>query len=219
MNEMPDYGYITILSDMKNSEPMNVITFTQDMINENKILYIQSVSNQTKDNIVFNVTNGIVWHTNLKLNIEIIPERLYMGTNNLIVNENGISAITTTHIYVLTDYYKSKITSYIISKGPQFGCIQVHKHCIKTNMFSQKELNAGMVKYQHHGSENHEDEIELIAKTDQKSSIPAVLKITVVPVNNQKPKLINNTGLTMWEGGVAVITNDMLGEIYAMFYG
>ncbi|CAH0562469.1 unnamed protein product [Brassicogethes aeneus] len=214
INEMPDHGYITILSDVKNShEPINVVSFSQDMVNENKILYIQSGSNQTKDRITFNVTNGIVWHNNIRITIEIIPEKIYMATTNLVVQEGGVSVITNSHIYVLTDYYKSKITSYMISKGPQFGCVQVHKHCIKTNLFAQKELTAGVIKYQHQGSENHEDEIEIIAKSDQKKSVPVVLKINVVPLNNQKPKLINNTGLTMWEGGVAVITNKMLGAI------
>ncbi|KAJ8949136.1 hypothetical protein NQ318_012884 [Aromia moschata] len=158
-------------------------------------------------------SNGIVWKKNLQLNIEIIPERLYLGTNNLIVNEGGITVLSTAHIFVLTEYYKSKVNLYTIQQNVKHGCIQVHKQCIKSKAFSQKELTNGVVQYSHDGSENLEDQIILIGETGQKKSFPAILKITVLPVNDQKPKLVNNTGLVMWEGGVAVITNEMLAAV------
>nr|CAH7751852.1 unnamed protein product [Callosobruchus chinensis] len=209
--DMPEYGYISIISDTKNgNEPVNVMSFSQDLINENKIIYIQSVANQTKDKVVFNVTNGIVWRNNLQLPIEIIPERLYLGTNNLIVNEGGIVALTPNHLFVLTDYYKSKVTMYTIKDSVKHGCVQLHKRCIKSKAFSLKELQAGVVQYAHDGSENMEDQMIIIGETGTKKSVPVVLKITVLPVNDQKPKLVNNTGLVMWEGGTATITNEML---------
>ncbi|KAJ8970004.1 hypothetical protein NQ314_001433 [Rhamnusium bicolor] len=212
--KMPEYGYITILSDAKNgNEPVNVASFTQDLINENKVLYIQSGTNQTKDKIIFNVTNGIVWRKNLQLNIEIIPERLYLGSNNLMVNEGGTAVISTAHLFVLTDYYKSKVILYTIRENVNHGCVQVHKRCIKSKAFSQKELHGGVVQYSHDGSENLEDRLVLVGEAGQKKSFPVVLKITVLPVNDQKPKLVNNTGLVMWEGGVAVITNEMLAAV------
>nr|XP_023011888.1 chondroitin sulfate proteoglycan 4 [Leptinotarsa decemlineata]XP_023011889.1 chondroitin sulfate proteoglycan 4 [Leptinotarsa decemlineata] len=212
--EMPEYGYISILSDAKNgNEPTNVISFTQDLINENKVLYIQSGTNQTKDRIIFNVTNGIVWRKNVQLNIEIIPERLYLGGNDVMVNEGGITVLTVAHVFVVTEYYKSKITVYTIRENVKHGCIQIHRRCLKSKGFTQKELQSGFVQYSHDGTENLEDQLVLVAEAGQKKSVPHVLKITVLPVNDQKPRLINNTGLVMWEGGVSVITNDMLAAV------
>ncbi|KAG5899733.1 hypothetical protein JTB14_030120 [Gonioctena quinquepunctata] len=212
--EMPEYGYITILSDAKKGNgPTNVLSFTQDMINENKVLYIQSGTNQTKDAITFNVTNGIIWRKNVRLNIEIIPERLYLGGNDVVVNEGGVTVLTIGHIFVLTDYYKSKITFYMIRENAKHGCLQIHKRCIKSKGFTQKELQAGFVQYSHDGTENLEDHLVLVAEAGQKKSLPLTLKINVLPVNDQKPRLINNTGIVMWEGGVAVITNEMLAAL------
>lgn len=45
-----------------------------------------------------------------------------------------------------------------------------------------------------------------------KRSIPATIYFKIIPVNDQMPFVINNTGLTMWEGGLATITNLMLSE-------
>lgn len=210
---MPESGYITILSDSATgNEPLNVVSFSQDLVNEDKVLYIQSGTNQTKDKIVFNITNGIVWRKNVQLDVEIIPERLHLGTHNLIVNEGGVAVITNSHLFVLTDYYKSKMSFYTIDKNVQHGCIQVHKRCIKSKVFSQKELHSGVVQYSHDGTENLEDQLIVTGETGQKKSFPVTLKMTVLPVNDQKPRLVNNTGMVMWEGGVKIITNEMLGE-------
>lgn len=212
---MPESGYITILSETKNgNEPLNVVTFSQDLVNENKVLYIQSGTNHTRDKIVFNVTNGIVWRENVQLDIEIIPERLYLETSNLVVNEGGVATITVSHVFVVTDYYKSKMNFYTIESDVKNGCIQVHKRCVKSKVFSHKELQAGVVQYSHDGTENLEDQLILTGEASQKKSFPVVLKIIVLPVNDQRPRLVNNTGLVMWEGGVAVITNNMLGTSF-----
>lgn len=44
-----------------------------------------------------------------------------------------------------------------------------------------------------------------------KTSIPATLKIQVTPVNDAIPKIVNNTGLTVWAGSSVPIMNDNLG--------
>uniref|UniRef100_A0A6P7H1L8 Chondroitin sulfate proteoglycan 4 n=1 Tax=Diabrotica virgifera virgifera TaxID=50390 RepID=A0A6P7H1L8_DIAVI len=213
--QMPEYGYITILSDVKNAEEsVNILTFTQDLVNENKILYVQSTTNQTKDKIIFNITNGVVWNSNFQFNIEIIPERLFLGTSDLIVNEGGIGVLSSAQLFVLTDYYKSKVTSYSIKGNVEYGCIQVHKRCITSKSFSVKDIQAGAVQYLHDGTESTRDQLTVVGETDtKKTSVPITLNIIIFPVNDQKPKIVNNTGLTMWEGGFAYITNEMLAAV------
>lgn len=182
-------------------------------MNENRVIYVQSLANQTDDRMVFNVTNGIVWLYSLLLEIQIIPERLYLGSNTLSVHEGGTAVVSLVHLFILTEYYKLRVTDYVILEQPKHGCLQVHKRCTKLHGFSQKELLAGTVHYAHDGTESMDDEITLVAIAGQKRSIPVTIPVNVLPVNDQKPKLVNNTGVTMWEGGVAVITNCMLGNI------
>lgn len=188
------------------------------MINDNRILYIQSAANQTKDRVVFNVTNGMIWHNNIVLKIEIIPEQIYLGSNNLTVTEGGVATLSTSHIFVLTDYYKNRIKEYIILQDAKHGCIQIHKRCNKHNGFSHKELLAGIVNYAHDNSEHLNDEIKITAVSNQKRSNAITLMINVIGTNDQNPKLVNNTGLVMWEGSRETITNVMLGNINHFLY-
>lgn len=179
-------------------------------MNENRIIYVQALANQSSDRIVFNVTNGIVWLHNVVLDIQIIPERLYLGSNPLTVHEGGAAVLSVIHLFVLTEYYKSRVTDYVILEEPKHGCIQVNKRCTKLGGFSHKELMAGVVHYQHDGSEDLEDRIMLIAIAPQKRGMPANITVHILPHNDQKPKLVNNTGIIMWEGGSAILTNCML---------
>lgn len=215
VTEFPKYGYITILPSVKDSDEQttNMRSFTQSVLNENRIIYIQSVANETSDKVTFNVTSGIIWLNNVVLDIQIIPEHLYLGSNTLTVYEGGVVLISPVNLFTQTHYYKSKVTDYILLELPKYGCVQIRKSCTKLAKFSQRELKAGVVHYAHDGSENLFDEVKVIGIAGDKRSAPLVLPITVLPINDQKPRVINNTGLTMWEGGVAVITNSMLGII------
>lgn len=215
--EYPTYGYVSILpTNLQASEEdsSNLRLFSQALMNENRVIYVQSVANQTNDQIVFNVTNGIVWLYNIVLKIEIIPERLYLGSNMLSVNEGGTATISRAHLFIQTEYYKSRVTDYVILEEPKHGCVQIDRRCIKMHGFSHKKLDMGLVQYAHDGSEELVDEITVTAIAGQKRSIPVTIHINILPVNDQKPRLVNNTGLTMWEGGVAVITNCMLGKFH-----
>lgn len=57
----------------------------------------------------------------------------------------------------------------------------------------------------HDGSENTTDALQLIAIARNKESVPFELYIAIVPVNDQKPVIVTNTGLQIWFGGRANI--------------
>lgn len=206
----PENGYISIMSPSQHN--VNVMSFNQDLINEDRIAYIQSTVNASHDRILFNVTNGVVWLNGLTLDIQIIPDRIYLKTNQVKVSEGGTTTLTTDHFVVVTDYYKDRVTEYVMIKEPDFGCLEINKKCVQSRGFTQKELLTGAVQYTHDGSESVEDKMTIAAVAGQKRSLPATLRITVLPVNDQKPVLVNNTGLVMWEGGTAIITSDNLGK-------
>lgn len=159
----------------------------------------------------------MVWQNDVVLRTEIIPEQIYLSSHNLTVNEGGIATLSTSHIFILTEYYKSKsqlqYIQYAILQDARHGCVQIDKRCSKVNKFSHKKLVGGSISYAHDGSENLVDEIKITAVVNQKRSNAVTLNVNVLPVNDQKPRLVNNTGLIMWEGGVEVITNTMLGKL------
>lgn len=214
VHTVPENGYISILSSSLKPEEQttNAPSFTQALINENRVLYIQTGTNQTKDSMVFNVTNGIVWLHYLTLDVQIIPEHLYLGTSTINIKEGGVTVLSLSNLFVVTDYYKQRVTDYIILKEPAHGCVRIYKKCNKKNKFSHKELSADVVYYAHDGTENLSDEITVVAIAGEKRSAPVKINVNVLPENDQEPVLVNNTGLTMWEGGTAVINNEMLGK-------
>ncbi|XP_030746194.1 chondroitin sulfate proteoglycan 4 isoform X2 [Sitophilus oryzae] len=211
IRDRPQYGYLTILSESKNgSEIINVACFTQDLINENRVLYIQAGVNQSRDTLTLNVTNGLVWLPNIRLELIIIPEKWYLGSNEIIVSEGGSIQLSTVYIYVETEYYRPKPATFKIVENFKHGCLHIYKQCSKSRSFTSSDLSSGIVEYYHDGSENHKDSAVFLAHIDDKKSEPVKVSVRVVPVNNHVPKLVNNTGLEMWEGGEAVITNNML---------
>lgn len=214
ISERPQHGYLTILSEAKNgSEILNIATFSQDLLNENRVLYIQVGVNQSRDTIIFNVTNGLVWLNNIRFDIIIIPEHWYLGSNDIVVNEGGSMQLSSVNLYVETEYYRSMTVTFTLMENFVHGCIQIYKQCSKSKSFTSNNLTAGVVEYLHDGTEHHTDFATFIAQIGTKTSEPIRVTVSALPVNDHVPKLVNNTGLDMWEGGTAFITNSMLGKL------
>ena len=66
-------------------------------------------------------------------------------------------------------------------------------------------------QYFHNGADTLEDQMTLVASTGTKTSMPAELIIRILPVNDEMPVLVNNTGLEVWAGSTTPITNRHLG--------
>ncbi|CAG9759266.1 unnamed protein product [Ceutorhynchus assimilis] len=214
INERPQHGYLTILSESKNgSEILNVASFSQDLINENRVLYIQAGVNQSRDTITFNITNGLVWLSNVRLDLIIIPEHWFLGSNEIVVNEGGSIQLSPVHLYVETEYYRLNPVTFKIIENFVHGCVQIYRQCTKSKSFTSDNLTSGTVEYLHDGTETSKDSALFIAQIGDKRSEPIEVSVLVLPVNDHVPKLVNNTGLEMWEGGTAIITNNLLATI------
>lgn len=67
-------------------------------------------------------------------------------------------------------------------------------------------------QYAHDGSETLGDQFMVRGIASDKESVPAVVRVLVIPVNDEVPHIENNTGLTLWEGSTAIITYTHLGK-------
>lgn len=63
----------------------------------------------------------------------------------------------------------------------------------------------------HDGSENSEDSFVVIAKAGDKESFATSVRVVIILVNDELPQIVNNTGLTLWQGGSHLITPIHLG--------
>lgn len=207
----PQHGYLEIQSITSDDE-YNSKVFDQSTINSEKMFYIQAGVNQSSDYFMFDVTNGIYWLKDLVLKIVIIPENLYIKTQNLHVEEGKSVKLSPEYMTPYSEYYIGKIIEYKIIDLPSFGSIRSGKSS-KINRFTQKQLEAGVVQYIHSGSEDHFDSMKLVAIGKNKESLPFSLNIEVQPVNDEVPRVTTNTGLQMWIGGKSVLKNSDLSKL------
>lgn len=83
--------------------------------------------------------------------------------------------------------------------------------------FTQKQLESGSIQYVHNGSENATDSVALVAMARNKESVQFDLQISVIPVNDEVPMVVTNTGLQVWNGGIYAIKNTDLSEFLLFF--
>ncbi|XP_068150661.1 chondroitin sulfate proteoglycan 4 [Drosophila tropicalis] len=208
----PMHGYLEMQS-MSFDDEYNCKVFDQSSVNTEKMFYIQAGVNQSTDYFIFDVTNGITWLRQLMLKIVIIPEKLYMHTNILSVVEGKTVQLNPTDIQPYSEYYRGKILEYILTITPNSGHIVAGNSKVKR--FTQKQLEQGSIQYVHNGSENATDTITMVAMARNKESVPFELEVAVVPVNDEEPMMVTNTGLQVWNGGRYVIKNtDLMAQDY-----
>lgn len=115
-----------------------------------------------------------------------------------------------------SEYYVGKILEYKIVQQPTFGNIKSAKS--KINRFTYKQLEAGNIHYIHDGSENSTDTIRLIGISKNKESVPFDLIISIIPINDEIPQIVTNTGLQMWIGGRGVLKKIDLSKLMKEMY-
>lgn len=170
--------------------------FDQATINERRVKYVHTERNATEDSVVFDVTNGIVTSSDLRLVIEVIPSNLILKTGSITVVEGKGAFLTEFTLTVANKHFKGRIRDYTVTKPPQHGRI-VSSFGSPTQTFTPAQVRGKQVQYVHDGSETVADEFVIIGHTKEgvKESLPAVMKIRVLPTNDEVPVIRRNVKL------------------------
>ena len=127
--------------------PLTVNTFTQAVIDEGRLHYVQSMSNQTSDSFVFDVTNGISSIYGLVFHFIIIPKDLYIETRPVTVIEGQDATLSMENIHVLTSFYEDKIADFLVVSHPQHGSfISAHNPNKNVTIFNLAQLKGRQIK-------------------------------------------------------------------------
>ena len=224
VHQPPQHGYLEIDHEEDHeydedtttkSLPPEVNVFDQSAINENRLHYIQSGANQTNDYFIFDVTNGIVTLYNITFQLAIIPKFIYVEARPVEVLEGGHVSLTASDIKILSPYYVDKVEEFLITRPPAHGLIQLKTSGDPLNpesiqRFSYQQLSEKQIVYWHDSSEEANDTLELVALAGHKESLPATLLIRVRPVDDERPVLVNNTGILVWQGSRTVLDPNIL---------
>ena len=122
----PKHGYLEIdppsfslIDTNQPIVPLTVNSFTQAAIDEGRLHYVQSMSNQTSDSFVFSVTNGISSLSGLVFHLLIIPRDIYMETRPLHVTEGqaSLSCNNSYLFYILENICANRKNIYLHFKS------------------------------------------------------------------------------------------------------
>ncbi|XP_046827516.1 chondroitin sulfate proteoglycan 4 isoform X1 [Vespa crabro] len=220
LRDWPQNGYLEVQSHDEHAEESKeeyvgnwVKQFDQALINDGRLFYVQSVTNQTNDKFVVDVTNGIMWMYALSINIIIVPDKLYVEAKNLNVVEGKSVILDETDFIVITSYYAGKVTDYRIVEKPKHGFIIDSTKNSQVKKFSQKHLNSGVILYKHNGDEFSKDSFKMVVIASDKISEPFDVWIVVQPINDEVPVLVNKTKLSVWQGGSVILMSSYLAAI------
>ncbi|VVC93817.1 unnamed protein product [Leptidea sinapis] len=200
VTEGPYFGWLEIstvpgIIEVENyEEPVLTKMFDQSIINSNKLIYVQSGVNRTKDKIKMDVTNGIVWLTSVELTVIIIPEHYYVTALNVTVLEGESTSLKQDLFQIATEYYRGKVVLYKLIRKPKFGKVLMGEQ--ELTVLPVLKLNSGNIQYVHDGSEETLDGMELVAVSENgKESEPFSVTINIAAVNDEPPIVAANTGL------------------------
>ncbi|XP_075682835.1 FRAS1-related extracellular matrix protein 1 [Rhinoderma darwinii] len=195
-------------------------TFTQHAVSHMKVAYMPPMEDIGSDvlHVRFTLSVGNQHEGTLYgicFNITILPvdnQPPQVFTYDLRVEEGNDHLLTVDHIQITdkdTNQDKLRIT---LQAAPLHGIIQLDGRPVnKGEQFSYVDFSMLKVRYLHDGSETLQDQIKCIA-TDGINSVEFILKVQVLPVNDEPPVMKDNLLPTIYcrEGDGVVLSTDYI---------
>ncbi|XP_039471756.1 chondroitin sulfate proteoglycan 4 isoform X2 [Oreochromis aureus] len=214
IKEPPQHGHVVKLTTSPDAEASPVLdyihSFTQEDIDEGHILYV-SAPTQGHDVFTLDVSNGFNTVEDLHMFVNIVPRIIPVQALNFTVKEGLSRVINADIINILDPFYNSSIIEISVDEPPQHGDIRSMSE-EELSYFSLEEMRHGNVYYMHDSTESTEDNFTLSVSAYEigRRSLPLTIWVTVIPVNDEPPKLTRNTGTEVFAGEEADITSSML---------
>ncbi|KAM9352065.1 chondroitin sulfate proteoglycan 4 [Symphorus nematophorus] len=214
IKEPPRLGHVVKLTNSSDSTASPVLdyihSFTQEDIDQGRILYV-SASIQGTDAFTVDVSNGFTTVEDLQVSVNIVPRLIPLQTFNFTVKEGLSRAINAEIVNISHPFYSSANIDFFVEEAPQHGDLR-YLDGDELSYFTWEEMKLGHIYYMHDSTESTEDSFTLTASAYEieRRSLPVTISVTVIPVNDEPPKLTRNTGLEVLAGEEADITSSML---------
>ncbi|XP_028838984.1 FRAS1-related extracellular matrix protein 2a [Denticeps clupeoides] len=218
----PASGYLENISPAPGSERSRtgtaVSAFTIKDIKEGNVNYVQSIHKTVEpveDRFAFRCSDGVNFSERHFLPIVIIPtndEKPEMYAKEFVVME-GMSVVVDAPLLngVDADVPAEELT-FVITKPPRNGFLlnQMSSVSVPVTNFTLGQIKgASRIVYEHDDSETTDDNFN-VTLTDGKFTVEGVVKIVVVPVDDETPRLLVNSGLEVDVGQTKEISGKVL---------
>ncbi|XP_072023981.1 FRAS1-related extracellular matrix protein 1-like [Amphiura filiformis] len=199
-------------------------TFTMEDITANRVRYVHYGSEDSTDQFEIIASDG-AQQASQTIHITILPindqiPQLVKGLVTQVTIHEGEELIITPDILLATDVdTNDMLLHFIVVKPPKRGILV--KNGVTTTRFRQMDITEGFVKYRHASGETGDepvyDEITFIVSD---KSIPTAenlpvhdLRITILPIDNQAPRIVFGNPYFVNEGSKEVFTLDVLSAV------
>ncbi|NXB28172.1 CSPG4 protein, partial [Eulacestoma nigropectus] len=216
VRQLPVHGYIRKFSSEENylsSDQRPALSFTQQDVNEGRVQYVQTVSDQRGDHFFLDVTNGVRTVNGIEISVDIIPRMIPLEVQNFTVIEGGSKALVEDNLKISSRHFAGLNCVFILTEQPKHGYVENSRvPGIKLTTFTRKQVEQELIYYVHDDSEELMDNFTVIVNNTElwKQSLPQTLFVAVTAVNDEAPVVKANRILQVWVGSVTEITVDDL---------
>ncbi|NXA10976.1 CSPG4 protein, partial [Sapayoa aenigma] len=216
VRKLPVHGYIRKFSSEESylsSDRRPVLSFTQQDVDEGKIQYVQTVSDQLEDQFFLDVTNGVRTVSGIEISVDIIPRMIPLEVQNFTVIEGGSKALVEDHLKISSRHFAGLSCEFILTEQPKHGYVENSRvPGTKLTTFTRKQVEQELIYYVHDDSEELMDNFTVTVNNTElwKQSVPQTVFVTVIAVNDEAPVTKVNRILQVWVGSVTEITIDDL---------
>ncbi|XP_070618301.1 chondroitin sulfate proteoglycan 4 [Erythrolamprus reginae] len=211
----PISGFLGALSQKHALGMDHLLEFTQEDVNEGRILFLHHSPEYQKDQFTVDVTaDGVDALNGVVVDLEILPLSLPLEVHNFTVTEGHSQVLSMDILNIPSTYTSSFDVEFVVVEMPEHGSFQNIEGPEEGNLsvFSWEEVENQLIQYVHDGSESLTDRFTIIANVSEvnQQNQPKTIYISISPVNDEAPVLMVNKELQMEEGGTAEITPEIL---------
>ncbi|KAM4575435.1 FRAS1-related extracellular matrix protein 1b [Fundulus diaphanus] len=224
LETLPLHGFLENVLPTAGSEKSNAGTpiesFSLAHLSSGLINYVQSEhrgAEPTVDQLSLRVSDGLHSSAPVPLYIIINPtndEPPWLRLANFTVSEGGVMELTPSILDASDLDAPPDLLTFRVERPPAHGSLlraaSGEQRSLPVSSFTLQELRQGVkILYLHDDTETLQDAV-LLQLTDGVHTVEATARVTVVPVNDNKPHLIRNAGLDLDPGERRVISSVVL---------
>uniref|UniRef100_A0A8C0F7Z7 Laminin G domain-containing protein n=1 Tax=Bubo bubo TaxID=30461 RepID=A0A8C0F7Z7_BUBBB len=143
VRQLPVQGYIRKFSSEESylgADQRPVLSFTQQDVDEGKVQYVQTVSDQLDDRFSLDVTNGVQTVSGIEISVDIIPRMIPLEVQNFTVIEGGSKALVEDYLKISSRHFAGLSCEFILIEQPKHGYVEnSHVPGKKLTTFTRKQ--------------------------------------------------------------------------------
>ena len=204
----PTNGQLELTTD----PGVGITTFTQDDIDNNRLVYVHDDSNTTSDSFSFDVDDGegnSVTGQSFALTITAVDDDAPTQVTNTgsTIAEGGTDTIAAAELAFTDTEQPASAVSFTVTTSPANGQLELTTDPgVGITSFTQDDIDNNRLVYVHDDSNTTSDSFNFDVDDGQGNSVTGQsFALTITAVDDDAPTQVTNTGSTIAEGGTDTI--------------